>query len=233
VLRAIRKIVELALGSRGRLTADDLLVLNSLPLDERTVFKIFNIEDDTTSYICCPKCFRCYSFDPDDPESYPIRCTNERTATSGLCNRTLRKTSTIKGREYSRPVWTFVYHDMKKWVKKFVSRPGLEDILDRKYSPSLAPDPAPDGFCDDILGSPGIRNFLGPDQKTPFLEGPGNLIFSLAMDGFNPYGKFPSGPCTWSVSIYPLSSDIDSKTSTSSALSLGLQNRLWTKSIIC
>jgi hypothetical protein len=157
------------------------------------VFKIFNIEEDTRSYVCCPKCFRCYDFNPEDPESYPTRCTNERTATSGPCNRTLRKTSKVKDREYSRPVRTFVYHDMKKWVKKFVSRPGLEDVLDRKYSPSLAPEDAPPGFCDDILGSQGIRNFLGPDQKTPFLEGPGNLIFSLAMDGFNPYGMSEAG----------------------------------------
>jgi hypothetical protein len=194
VLHAIRKILELAYRSRGgSLTVEEHLVLNSLPNDPRTMFRQFDIEEDTKAFVCCPKCYKCYTMDPENRESYPVRCTNEPTSTSGPCNRTLRKVHSVNGREYWRPSRKFVYHDMRKWVGKFINRPGLEDVLDRKYSPSLAPEVSPEGFCDDILGSRMIREFRGPDQKTPFLDTPGNLIFTLSMDGFNPYGMTQAG----------------------------------------
>jgi hypothetical protein len=193
VLRTLRKIVQLAYLSQGQMLFDDQQVLNSLPTDARKVFKRFDVESDTLSFVCCPKCFKCYSFDPGDPESYPVRCTNKPTISSDACNRTLRKARTIRGVEYSRPTRQFIYHDMKKWVGRLLSRPGMEDVLDRKYSPSLAPEDAPEGFCDDILGAPGLQNFMGPDKKTPFLVSPGNLVFSLAMDGFNPYRMMQAG----------------------------------------
>lgn len=68
----------------------------------------------------------------------------------------------------------------------------MEEVLDRKYSPSFNTDNAPDGFCEDILGSKALQQFLGPDGK-PFLATSGNLAFSLSMDGFNPFRKNIAG----------------------------------------
>lgn len=189
----MKKMVELAYLSGGPLTAEQHRVLNSFPQDTRTVFQTFDVECNTTSYVCCPKCFKCYAFDSTTPDSYPLRCTHHPGPDSPVCNRTLRKVRTIKGVDYSRPTRLYMYNDMKSWVGRLISRPGMEDVLDRKYTPSLAPETAPEGFCDDILGSEALREFLGPDKKTPFLASSGNLVFSLSMDGFNPYRNSEAG----------------------------------------
>lgn len=135
VLRLLRQIIELAYLSQGTIMAEERQVLNSLPRNVEKVFEKFDVESDTVAYVCCPRCFQCYIFDPDLPTSYPERCTNRSAPGSDPCNRILRRARTVKGVEHSLPSRKFIYHDMKKWVGRLISRPGMEDVLDRKYTP--------------------------------------------------------------------------------------------------
>lgn len=69
-------------------------------------------------------------------------------------------------------------------------RPGMEDFMDRDF-PETEGD-----VVNDIMDSKVFRDFLGPDKK-PFLQASGlkgrRYIFSLCMDGFNPYHMKEAG----------------------------------------
>ncbi|KAJ6543708.1 hypothetical protein DFH09DRAFT_928400, partial [Mycena vulgaris] len=73
------------------------------------------------------------------------------------------------------------------WLGRILSRPGIEDILD-SY-PREASQKNSEGGMDDIWSSPMIQTLEGPDG-TLFLDGPegeGRYLFSIAVDGFNPF----------------------------------------------
>ncbi|KAJ7124136.1 hypothetical protein C8R43DRAFT_834925, partial [Mycena crocata] len=73
------------------------------------------------------------------------------------------------------------------WLGRLLSRPGIEEIID-SY-PRKASALGDGDIMTDIWSSPTIKNLKGPDGK-PFLEaaiGEGRYLFSLAVDGFNPF----------------------------------------------
>jgi hypothetical protein len=78
------------------------------------------------------------------------------------------------------------------------SRADIEQQLDRDYS-----EDEPDDTW-DIWESSEFRSFNGPDGR-PFLKRPGNegrLVFSLNVDGFNPYMNKQSGKKVTSGAVY-------------------------------
>jgi hypothetical protein len=173
--------------------------LSSIHSDIRTVLSQMNLDPATKAYVCCPRCFKCYPLTSD----YPVRCTNQDTPSSTICNRLLRKTVTGKGVPRSVPSRQFLYHDMKHWLARLYCRPGMEEYLDR----NVFDDTSPSGrdIHHDIWDAPALRSFLGPDGRTPFMEGPegeGRLIFSLYMDGFNPYQMKEAGKKVTVGAIY-------------------------------
>jgi hypothetical protein len=63
-------------------------------------------------------------------------------------------------------------------------RPGMEDMMDRNFSP------LPDGFMGDIWDAPGLYKIPGPNGHC-FIhmcaDNEGRYLFSFNMDGFNPF----------------------------------------------
>ena len=76
---------------------------------------------------------------------------------------------------------------MKEWMGRFLSRPGIEELMESTTTAAL--NQFPDNpEISDILQSPGLAEFLGPNGK-PFLagvEGTSSYVFSFAADSFNP-----------------------------------------------
>ncbi|KAI0055799.1 hypothetical protein BV25DRAFT_1774312, partial [Artomyces pyxidatus] len=89
------------------------------------------------------------------------------------------------------------------WVGELYCRHSMEDLLDR--APTTAPDVGGGASMDDIWDGEGLRNFLGPDGQ-PFLVSPdpteGRLVFSLCMDGFNPYQNKQAGKKVTTGAMY-------------------------------
>jgi hypothetical protein len=176
---------------------------NSLiPKGIDTVLNSLGIHPATKAYVCCPKCFCCYPCSPGDPP-FPDLCTHRETRTSRICGRKLRKTRHYNGAEKSVPVRRFIYHDMKHWLARLLCRPDIEKHLER----DVLKDACQNGRCRDIWDAPELREFLGPDMQSPFVQPPagGNearLIFSLNMDGFNPYQNKEAGKKVSTCAIY-------------------------------
>jgi hypothetical protein len=197
-LRSIRLM--LALAMRPFDVGKDP-TLSSIHSDIRTVLDEMNLRPATRSYVCCPRCFTCYPFVPGGT-SYPTHCTKKDTPTSRPCNRLLRKTFVVKGVRRTMPSRQFLYHDIKQWIARLYCRPGMEEYLDRDV---LADDGHDPGIHRDIWDAPELRTFLGPDGRVPFMKRPdneGRLVFSLCMDGFNPYQMKEAGKKVTTGAIY-------------------------------
>ncbi|KJA13952.1 hypothetical protein HYPSUDRAFT_150978, partial [Hypholoma sublateritium FD-334 SS-4] len=85
----------------------------------------------------------------------------------------------------SSPVKLYFHHDLRSWLGRLFSRPGIEDMVDSRRVDS------PLGFVDDIWQS-SIFVSLKDSSGQPFYPGPGieaRLMFSISMDSFNPFGN--------------------------------------------
>ncbi len=181
--------MKLSIGVRAaQSTHDDWKerdIIENIPKDPRTMINSFDLKPAVLAFVCCPKCFAMYPLNEDE-HAYPDTCTHRSTPNSDICGRTLRKTRTVKGRKFSFPSRRILLQDLKRWCGEILSRPGYEDYLDKPL------DPTPPEVMHDMMDSPGLREFLGPDG-TPFVFKSGHYVFSLNMDGFNPYKSKEAG----------------------------------------
>jgi len=100
------------------------------------------------------------------------------------------------------PVREYHYQSMSDYLARLYAREDLQDYL--YTDPTTHQYRRPDGVW-DIWEAPVLRDFLGPDGRTPFIKPPdkeGRLVFSLNMDGFNLYGTKQSGKKVTVGAIY-------------------------------
>lgn len=172
-------------------------VVSSIPLEIRRITDILKLHTHTLPFVCCPECFRLY---PDSSEC-PDLCTHRPTPDSEMCKAPLYTQRKNRGRAKRRPVRRFLYHDMKSWLADMLSRRDIEAHADR------------DVFSDccntalerkDIWDGEVLRNFKGPDSKLFIQPGSrdGRYVFSLCMDGFNPFIMKEAGKKVSIGSIY-------------------------------
>ena len=159
-----------------------------IPQTFGSVLDALDIESRLTPFICCPKC---YSLSPDTGSyNEMLYCPNQYAPGSPFCDAKLLRQRTLRGRPYLVPIRKFLHQSMKEWMGRFLSRPGIEDLMEKTTAAALAKD-AHDPLTRDILESPGLTQFLGPDGK-PFVlnpDGESRYFFSLAADAFNPFGN--------------------------------------------
>jgi hypothetical protein len=141
-----------------------------IPYDVRTAISKLSIEPKITRSICCPKCFAKYSLN-----SLPQICGRRESPQSKPCGETLWTTRSTQGGPRLVPKRLYSTQDFESWLEFFLSRPGIEDLIDKSYmhQPSS-------GVMHSIWDSPAWQS-LGPFTTTP-----GNLTFSYYIDWFNP-----------------------------------------------
>lgn len=168
-------------------TADQLSLIRSVPIDVRTVISRLGVEPAYTLYACCPSCFALYP--PSATNTYPRTCTHRETPSGRQCGVELLVEGNKKSQNWV-PRKSFPYQSLHHWLGKLLLRPGIEDLLDKAWEVPHA------GMWSDIMHSPGIQEFLGPDGQTRFStqpDGSYNLVFSLFVDWFNPFGNKKAG----------------------------------------
>lgn len=180
---ATLRFVMRRLISDSTLPAEDKDLLINFPRDSRTLLNHFDLNPKLRSFVCCPCCCALYEGDSACPEF----CTFADPSGTP-CSTKLKRTRTVCGTAFTRPICKFMYQEMTEWLARMLSRTDIEDALNTSLSGIHGT--SGDGPWSDIFEANVIQNFLGADGK-PFIHPQGEelrLIFALGVDGFNPFG---------------------------------------------
>ena len=178
----------------------DSEIANEIPKSIKTVLNAFDIEPRTTSLICCPQCYCLYP----DIQPYPTLCSYKFAKDSAPCDTKLLHKVKVHGKEYFIPVKKYLHQGMKDWMGRFLSRDGLESLMESTTLAANHAAAAKGPLTGDILESLGLRSFIGHDGK-PFLEvpvGESRYLFSFSADAFNPLGNKEAKQKVSSTGIY-------------------------------
>lgn len=168
-----------------------------IPRDIRSVRKKFNLEAVTKMFATCARCSCTYPPDTEKRSSatrnrsgYPERCSYKKYRGSKPCGHLLVKRRKANGQSSCVPVRPYVVQDFNSFLAGLLSRPGMEEAMDRGTTISN------DLQMWDIKDGTAIGEILGSDGK-PFIDGLKRtdlrLAWSLSVDWFNPYGNKTSG----------------------------------------
>lgn len=173
-----------------------------LPQDPRTIVSRMNLDPRTTSYLQCPACYALYPFPGtgfrDLPPDTIEHCTHRPTPESAPCGVPLWRDRRVGATTLKTPSRKYVHQNLKEWMGRLLTRPGVEDILDAAYD-----RPATDRVA-DIWDSPVFKNFRDVD-KTPFFAKHGSdarFAFSLGADSFHPLGSLEAKQSMSATAIY-------------------------------
>lgn len=144
--------------------------LPPLPHDVHTAINKLSLEPIILRSICCPKCFTKYSL-----SALPDACHRRETPRSRACGESLWTTRSTREGPKHVPRRLYSTQDFESWLEFFLSRPGIEDQIDKSYDHPVSTN---DMHC--IWDSPAWRS-LGDFTTTR-----GNLTFSYYIDWFNP-----------------------------------------------
>ena len=175
VLKVLEMIVLMAVNL-GRVLALAEHSSNSnptltLPHDIRSAMTALSVEPTIIRSICCPKCYTKYTLN-----SLPQVCLRRETARSRPCGETLWTTRLTRGGPHAVPCRLYSTQDFESWLGFFLSRPGIEELINKSYVHQPSSD-----VMRCIWDSPAWRS-LGAFTTTPH-----NLTFSYYIDWFNPF----------------------------------------------
>lgn len=196
-------------GLRDLLRARDASseLIKMIPRDPRFCNTQFRLDPIVREFICCPMCHHLYPYSVADAPGNalgPIMllCTHQKTPQSEVCNTPLWDQRQLGSNEMRYvPRRKYLHHVLKFWLGRLLSRKGIEDILDQ--FPHAHPR-NPDTPVDDIWGSK-VFHCLRDASGNPFFPPPpgeGRLVFSLAVDGFNPFYNKAAGLSASSTGIW-------------------------------
>jgi hypothetical protein len=190
-LRILKCLVQCALQqNNGHLTDPHVRLLNDFPTDIRSVRKAFDLEPTITIYATCPKC--CFTHKPIRTKSgidvYPSRCQYVQFKGGKNCGARITKQRVQNGQSIRSPIRPFAYQSFPAFVANLLSRPRVEDMLDRAWQ-------EPKKEMRDIWDASAIRDIEGADGKlfSDAPEGEGRLVWTLSVDWFNPYHNKAAG----------------------------------------
>jgi hypothetical protein len=187
VLRVMEVIILTAMNI-GSLMARSSPSTSNTPLapsftllnDVRTAISSLPIEPRIICSICCPKCYMNYSL-----HDMLQVCPYKETYRSKRCGERLWMTRITKGGPRIVPHRLYSTQDFESWLEFFLSRPGIEDLIDKSYVHQQSSD-----TMELIWDSP-VWHSLGPFTTTP-----GNITFSFFIDWFNPFSNKIAGKST-------------------------------------
>ncbi|KNZ50350.1 hypothetical protein VP01_4476g3 [Puccinia sorghi] len=159
--------------------------LSKLPRKIETVITRLGLDSDIKQLISCPNCFATYPT-KNPPSSCTSSLTDELRGHPASCGAPLFRQHLAK----QIPCRYFSFQTLSGWLARFLSRPGVEDLLDESLASSTE-DYNPTSVS-DIHESYQWKNFRGIDGR-PFTARSGNLVFGMFVDGINPYGNKAAG----------------------------------------
>jgi len=181
----------------GKLSSHDRKLLADIPCDSRYAEDRFNLTTNATIYAVCPNpnCHAIHKpvFESGSPiPVYPKACSYVEFAGGSQCGTALLVFEKVEGKPVGVPIKRFVAFSFKDWLGGLLSRPGLEDVMDKAWERCKIG--GEDREMNDVFDGDMLRSFCGPDGKHFSLGGcEGRYTFSLGVDFFNPLGNKQSG----------------------------------------
>jgi len=85
-----------------------------------------------------------------------------------------------------KPIKPFVYHHFHDYLAGLLSRPDLEELMDKSCDNLKSRDQPAASFIGDVFEAEFLRTFEGPKLGTLFVDwqGGGRYAFSLNVDFF-------------------------------------------------
>ncbi|RXW14134.1 hypothetical protein EST38_g11717 [Candolleomyces aberdarensis] len=171
------------------------LSIQNMLHDVDQVVRLLDIYPRFTAFACCPKCFMIHYLNPDDVQShYPERCIQETG--KGVCNARLRKTKEVldaKREAYITkdvPIREYRYQSPQEYLAYIFSRSDLKQYL--YGDPCERSRDANDAW--DIWDASALRDFTYIDgRRFTDSDDECRLVFSLNMDGLNPFTNKEAG----------------------------------------
>lgn len=158
-------------------------LLDDFPVDLRSARNKFDLDPDIILYATCPRC--CCTYAPTTEGGvaiYPARCDFIRFEGGQPCGAGMTRRKVEGGKSMRVPIRPFAYQKFSAFVAGLLSRPGIEDMIDRSWESQNKE------WLTDIWDGSGVRELMGPDGKA-FSDGPpgeGRLVWNLSVDWFNP-----------------------------------------------
>lgn len=195
LMSMLTMIICLALKINGPMSLRGKEALKDIPRGIRSALLKFNLENRTIIYAVCPSCH--YTYEPHFPKGsatpvYVARCTNRPNPEAPICNEPLlRSIEDEDGSRSAKPIKPFVYHHFHDYLAGLLSRPDLEDVMDKSCDDLFKSrnDPPPE-YVNDFWQAKFIRSFEGPQPGKLFIDrrAEGRFAFTLNVDSFNVEG---------------------------------------------
>jgi len=141
-----------------------------IPHDVHTAITTLSLNPKIIRSIWCSKCYAIYSLN-----HIPEICGRQETARSQPCGAKLWTTRSTRSGPRRVPCRLYSTRNFDSWLEFFLSRPGIEDLIDKSYDYNPSPN-----IMHTIWDSPAWQS-LGSFTTTR-----ANLTFAHYIDWFNP-----------------------------------------------
>ena len=146
LITAIRSILQLArVGNE---------IIQQIPKGSTTIIDRYELDPAVHTYVSCPSCFHLSLY--DSPEIVGERCSHRPTLASPPCDVPLWKDIKLAGGKVLQvPRRKYLHQDLKQWMARLLSRPGIEEMIDSPRSTANTED---DPYF-DIWDAPEFKKF--------------------------------------------------------------------------
>jgi hypothetical protein len=184
-------------GQRKTLSAEGMDILSQLPSNLEDALSRFNLNARTEIRASCSACHclhRPLRNVITGNMDYPRSCSNHPTPSGEICGNALVVEG---GRRDGDPLRPVIFYSFDDWLGSILSRPDLEAAMD-DFAVNVV-ESASSGKPSVVTGvhdSEFLREFLGPDGRKLFLDGPageGRYPFIMNVDFFNAQGMSVRG----------------------------------------
>ncbi|MBW0502105.1 hypothetical protein O181_041820 [Austropuccinia psidii MF-1] len=197
-------IKDFLLSEREKITSlgekfnfDGLSIAKEIPLSIEAILVHLGISMDFEKKIFCPECFSLYDLTAMGHinkqctskfiQPFPSSIVKLGSLSRKECGSLLFKTDDKNDNSLGKPICTFTYQSLQKWLASHMWIPGFEKLLNSQNTHNSQTDPK---VISDIWHSKIWHTFKSsPRSKQAFTNRTGNLIFSLYVDWFNPFSN--------------------------------------------
>jgi hypothetical protein len=182
-------------------------IISHIPLSKAKLMQQLGFDITLEEEICCPECFKLYPI-PEIPKSDDESLAELKTTCTSIfyseskkylktignevkfCDAKLMDIEGTGKRTKIYPTRTFSFQKLKNWLSHKLWLPGFEFLLDS----NLKNENTTDGTMKDVWDGSVWKTLVGPANSNGiYTSKSGNLVFSLYVDWFNPYGNKSGG----------------------------------------